>query len=301
MRPTSDSERRNLARPADASAPDPGTAYWDEVAEKIQAGPPLNEWRYYMRSVYRRLLRNWVKDIDRSRGLKTDLFEEAVSPYHLLSDLGPQSVGIDCSLTIVRVTRERLQANVAQQPVLTADLRQLPFQSDVFQYILSGSSLDHFARKDDIAVSLAELARVMTPQAVMVITFDNPHNPLVRLRNSLPFALVHRLKLVPYYVGATYSRAEASEQFAAAGLTVTHVTAVVHAPRVLAIWLVTLAERLGWPRLETLIRNALESFERLEQLPTRFYTGHYLAFRVEKRNSQSDGQSFEGGVRAPVE
>jgi SAM-dependent methyltransferase len=269
------------------TVPDPGTLYWDAIAQKIQTGTPLNEWRYYMRSVYRRLLRNWVNSIDCGRGLKTDLFEEAVTPYDLLSEMSPQSVGIDCSQTIARATRSRLSVGPVVHPIVAADLRRLPFQSGVFQYILSGSSLDHFARKDDIAVSLSELSRVLAPRGVMVITLDNPHNPLIRLRNSLPFAWLERVKLVPYYVGATYNRAEAREQFNGAGLTVTEVTAVVHAPRVLAIWLVTLAERLRWARLETLIRSVLEGFERLERLPTRFYTGYYLAFRVEKLNSVS--------------
>ena len=282
-----------MARPMDMSVPDPGTVYWDAIAEKIQKGSPLNEWRYYMRNVYRRLLRNWVTSIDCGRGLKTDLFEEAVSPYELLSEMSPRSVGIDCSLKIVRATRSRLPAGATPHPLVAADLRRLPFQSDIFQYILSGSSLDHFVRKDEIAVSLFELSRVLAPQGVMVITLDNPHNPLVRLRNSLPFTWLHSLKLVPYYVGSTYGRAEAREQFTAAGLRVTEMTAVVHAPRVLAIWVVAGAERLGWARLETLIRKVLEGFERLERLPTRFYTGYYLAFRIEKLNSTGSEQSCE--------
>lgn len=281
--------------------PDLGPVYWDAIAEELQSGTPLNEWRYYMRNVYRRLLRSWVKSTDGARGLKTDLFEEAVSPYELLSEMGPRSVGIDCSLKIARATRSRVRAGATAQSLVAADMRRLPFQSGVFQYILSGSSLDHFVRKDDIAVSLFELSRVLAPQGVMVITLDNPHNPLVRLRNSLPFAWLHSLKLVSYFVGATYSRAEAREQFPRAGLNVTEVTAVVHAPRVLAIWLVTLAERRGWARVETLIRKALQEFERLERLPTRFYTGYYLAFRVEKLNSLSGGQSFEPGLPARIE
>lgn len=282
------------------SVPDPGTVYWDAIAEKIQTRTPLNEWRYYMRHVYRRLLRTWVTSSDCGRGLKTDLFEEAVSPYELLSEMSPRSVGMDCSVKIAQATRSRLPARASPHPLVAADLRRLPFQSNVFQYILSGSSLDHFVRKNDIAVSLFELSRVLAPEGVMVITLDNPHNPLLRVRNRLPFAWLHSLKLVPYFVGATYGRAEAREQFTAAGLRVTEMTAVVHAPRVLAIWLVAGAERLGWARLETLIRKVLEGFERLERLPTRFYTGYYLAFRVEKINSTSSEQSCERREPLPV-
>lgn len=272
------------AAPADVSARGFGKTYWDEVGEEVRAGAPLDAWRHYMRGVYRRLLRNWVKEVGRGRGLKTDLFEEAVGPYQLLSEMGGESVGVDWSLTIAQAARRRLSGASADRPplVVAADLRRLPFQTGAFRFILSGSSLDHFPRKDDIAVCLAELSRVLARGGVMVITFDNPHNPLVRLRNGLPFAWLKRVGLVPYYVGATYGRGEALRQFAAAGLTVTEVTAVAHAPRALAIWVVALTELLGWTRLEPLIRSALEGFERLERLPTRYYTGYYLAFRVEK-------------------
>ncbi len=270
--------------PADASAHGYGKAYWEEVGEEAPGVARLDAWRHYMRGVYRRLLRSWVKEVGRGGGLKTDLFEEAVSPYQLLSEMGAGSVGVDWSLTIARAAHHRLSGVSAGRPplVVAADLRRLPFQSDAFRFILSGSSLDHFPHKDEIAVCLAELSRVLTRGGVMVITFDNPHNPLVRLRNALPFALLKRAGLVPYYVGATYSRGEARMQFDAAGLVVTEVTAVAHAPRAPAIWAVALAERLGWARLEHLIRSALEGFELLERLPTRYYTGYYLAFRVEK-------------------
>jgi ubiquinone/menaquinone biosynthesis C-methylase UbiE len=272
-----------------------GSRYWDRVAENLHTGASINEWRHYMRDIYQRLLRNWVKDIDVGRGLKTDLFEEAITPYHLLSQMGSRSIGIDCSLNIARAADQRLATAITGSLLVVADLRQLPFKSGVFQYVLSGSSLDHFPGKSDIAVSLAELSRVLTHRGVMVITFDNPHNPLVRLRNFLPSAWLDSLKLTPYHVGATYKRNEARQQFAAAGLRVTEMTAVAHAPRVLAIWLVAFVERFDWSRLAAAIGNILNFLERLERLPTRYYTGYYLAFRVEKFSSAADAIGTEDG------
>ena len=64
---------------------------------------------------------------------------------------------------------------------------------------------------------------------------------------------------------------------------VTHVTAVGHAPRALAIALVLLAERKRWPALARAISRALEKAEVLERFGTRYQTGYYLALRAEKR------------------
>lgn len=60
-----------------------------------------------MRQVYKRLIQDWLLVGNPGRSLKTDLFEEAVSDHHLLSDLGPGSVGLDHSPAIVQAARQR--------------------------------------------------------------------------------------------------------------------------------------------------------------------------------------------------
>src|SRR5262249_4303394 len=219
------------------------------------------------------------------RGLKTDLFEEAVSCHHVLDALGPGSIGIDCSLAIVRAARERLRRAGDRHLFVVADLRAIPLRASAVGHILAGSSLDHFPAKADIAVSLTELARVLSPGGTLVVTFDNPHNPIVWLRNRLPFAWLNRCGLVPYYVGATYGRAEGRARLEALGFAVTDVTAVAHAVRAPVIWCVALAERLNAPRLRRRIARILEAFERFERWPTRYRTGYYLAFRAQKLGS----------------
>lgn len=274
-------------------------SYWDQIVEEILRAAPIRIWRAYMRRVYIRLMARWLRGSGPGPRLKTDLFEEAITPYHLLPELGPRGVGIDVSLTVVQAARERLKIENRHHPLVVADLRALPIRSGVMGQILSGSSLDHFSRKRDIATSLADLARILAPGGLLVITFDNVHNPVVCLRNHLPFAWLNRLGLVPYYVGATYSRAEARHQLEALGLVVTAVTAVAHAPRVFAIWLAALTERLGWPSLEALLSRALDGLECLERWPTRYRTGYYLAIRAEKPRppaTERTVRSREGGM-----
>jgi SAM-dependent methyltransferase len=256
--------------------------YWGGIAATIRLRAPIGAWRAYMRVVYKRLIDKWLGRRDFGRALKTDLFEEAVSPHHVLSDLGAGSIGMDCSSAIVAAAQERLRHVDGRHLLIVGDVRRPPLKSMAVGCILSGSSLDHFSTKADIATSLTELARVLAPQGVLVITFDNPHNPVVWLRNRLPFAFLNRLGLVPYYVGATYNRVELRRQLEGLGLTVTHMTAVVHAPRAPAIWFVALVERLNWTALNAAITRGLDSFEVLERWPTRYLTGYYLAVRAEK-------------------
>lgn len=259
-------------------------AYWDDIANEVGSGDPSVTWRVYMQTAYRDLITRWFASAPVGRSLKTDLFEEAVTPHHLFAELGAQGVGLDVSPAVVRSASERIGTDVngATAPVLVCDLRALPFAEGSFQRILSGSSLDHFEDKGDIRVALADLARSLAPGGCLVITFDNPHNPIVRLRNGLPFPVLRASGLVPYYVGATYGRADVERELTALGLRITHVSAIVHVPRAPAIWIATLYERSFGRRVSTGLVRLFRLWDHLESTLFRFRSGYYLAVRAEK-------------------
>ncbi|MGH7314734.1 MAG: GNAT family N-acetyltransferase [Candidatus Rokuibacteriota bacterium] len=260
--------------------------YWDEVLEKTLGSAPIEPWRAYMRRVYAELVARWLPPSGAGLGLKTDLFEEAVTSYQVLSELGSGSVGLDGSPAIVAAARARLELSGARYRFVVGDLRQIPLRSGCITRVLAGSSLDHFPDRSDIGRSLAELARTVASRGVVVVTLDNPHNPVVWLRNHLPFAWLNRLGLVPYYVGKTYGRREARDCLESLGFSVTALTAVAHAPRAPAIWLAALAGRRRWRWMAAGLERALWSFEALGRWPTRYRTGYYLALRAEKRGSE---------------
>jgi len=156
--------------------------------------------------------------------------------------------------------------------------------------VLCGLSLDRFSDRQDLDAALAGLARPLSPGGIMVMTIDNPLNPVVRIRKRLPYRLLRRLHLVSFYIGVTLGPAEARRQMEEAGLIVTNVTAIAHAPRLPAVWFSLLTERLGSARLDRALGRVLTSFDRLEKIPTRYRTGYYVAVRAEKPVARRNGR-----------
>jgi SAM-dependent methyltransferase len=259
-----------------------GPLYWDEILEEAQRSPCARTWRKHLRHVYRRLIARSLGTAGRGFRLKTDLFEEATSPYHLLPDLGPQGIGMDWSSSMARAARSRLSVKDGRVMFVVGDLRMMPLRSGSIQYIFSGSSLDHFSTKADLDKGLREVVRVLAPGGTLVISLDNIGNPVVWLRNKLPFVWLNRLGLVPYYVGASYNRREVRKGLEDLGLIVKHLTAVVHAPRAPAVFLLRLAERLKWKWIGEAIGRLLGVLEMLERWPTRYLTGHYVVLQADK-------------------
>lgn len=256
------------------------TRYWNAVGAEWQRSRPSSLWRKHSDAINRSLVERWLPASGLGRSLKTDAFDEAVG-IGIAPGLATRAstvVSIDLALTTVRVaTRDRAGSGVV------ADVRSLPFVESSFDAVVSNSTLDHFEDDADIDVSLSELARVMAPGGRLIITMDNPQNPIVSLRNILPFEWLHRIGLVPYRYGATTDRNRLRDRLESAGFAVESIDAVLHCPRVLAIPLASWAERALGPSGRDRLRRALGAFERLATWPSRFRTAHFIVALAERR------------------
>jgi SAM-dependent methyltransferase len=254
--------------------------YWDAVGEMWQRTSPQPFWRAHSDAVNAVLLARWLPSPRVERLLKTDLFDEAFSDglYPQLARRARRIVGIDIAASIIRAGRSRHPG----LHVAMADVRRLPFASGSFDVIVSNSTLDHFRSRREIVASLCELHRVLRMGGQLLLTLDNLANPIIAMRNSLPFRLVNWLDLVPYYVGATYGPHGLRRVVQEVGFEVHQVEATMHCPRVLVVALVRLIERrIGLATQSRLLRG-LMAFERLACWPTRFLTGHFIAVRAIK-------------------
>ncbi len=259
---------------------DLGPARWDDVIRRMDAGahyldPFLGEMK---RQAHLGLIARWGGAPAGGRILKTDLFEEALGPDAFLTDLaGRLVVGMDVSPAIAGRAQQRDAGRHAAY--VAADVRRLPFADGAFSLIVSPSTLDHFADPADLGRSLRELARALAPAGRLIVTLDNRQNvfdPLLRL--------VHRLGLVPYYIGRSYTVAGLRAELEAAGLTVQETTAILHHPRLAATGAVAIANRLGWPPLIRLVRRALTWAQRLEGARWQYRTGCFVAaWAIRKR------------------
>jgi SAM-dependent methyltransferase len=262
--------------------PDAGSdaAEWNRVAEKWLDKNPHSLWREHSDAVNTRLLEKWLPYRRVHRILKTDLFDEAVSGglVPVLSKYAEHVVAIDVSPAVVNSAADKYPALTA----LTADVRELPWEADSFDAVVSLSTLDHFDSPSDISSALSQLFRVLKPSGTLILTLDNGANPIVALRNALPYSLTHAVGLVPYPVGTTLTPDKASAAVTQAGFTVGEVITIMHPPRVLAVPLMSALEKRAGHSLQSGILRTMLAFEKLGSLPTRRFTGHFIAIRANK-------------------
>lgn len=254
--------------------------YWDVVGEAWRRTNPQPLWRAHSDAVNTALLARWLPNARVARLLKTDLFDEALSDglYPQLTQCAQRIVGIDIAASIVGAEWSRYP----RLQVAMADVRCLPFASSSFDVVVSNSTLDHFSTSHEIVVGLRELWRVLRAGGQLLLTLDNLANPIITVRNFLPFQLLNWLGLVPYYVGATHGPRSLRRIVQEVGFEVQAVEAIMHCPRVLVVALGRLIEgRLG-PASQRRFWRGLMAFERLACWPTRFLTGHFIAINAIK-------------------
>ena len=273
-----------MSEPVDARGKDAGI--WDAEWARVWKAHPDNAWFDYEAAVY--LEQIGVRDPRRaSRALKTDAFDEACGRRQLRIGLGPDVVLIDVSSRVVRhAARSEREGIVA----CAADVRRLPFPSATFDLVLSTSTLDHFDRRDQIEVALAELQRVLRQDGRLFVTLDNPANPILRLR-QLVYDLTGSIRgVIPFRMGLTLSHRDLVDAAEQAGFEVSESGYVVHAPRVLALWAGEWAARRGAGGTARRLGALLRAIERTAgRLPTRRWTAHFIFADCRPRAADTAG------------
>lgn len=282
-------ERRDVRIRGSVSAP------WDAVPGALEArqhylDPFLAELK---RRENLRLVRQWGGLSRNGALLKTDAFEEAMGADAFLADLQGEVgtiVGMDVSPAVAQRAAERYRD--AGLCFLAADARRLPFADARFSTVASPSTLDHFADPSDLGVSLRELHRVLEPGGRLVITLDNRQNlfdPVLRL--------VHRLGLVPYFIGRSYTVNELRRELRDAGFEVRETTAILHNPRLVAVGSMRIARWLRWRPLIRAMQKLMLAAQNLERTRLCYYTGSFVAALAVRPSAEGDAPPEAGSQR----
>lgn len=263
-----------------ALKPNESKRYWDEVSRSFTKDGQQLLWRSHSDRVNIDLLEDWFADRQFSDILKTDLFDETLRPglYPFLQEHARSVHGIDIAPEVVDAAKTRFPDLEA----VCADVRDLQFNDDHFDLVVSNSTLDHFQNEADIDTALGELYRVLKTNGELLISLDNLQNPIIFLRSLLPFQLLNKLHLVPYFVGKTHARRGLVAALERAGFRVLETRPIMHCPRVFAVAIAEVLQKRASATTQKRFLSLLSKFESLAKLPTRYFTGHFVAVRAIK-------------------
>jgi hypothetical protein len=242
-------------------------------------------WRKHMQWLYLMYFRKLTGGTKTRTLLKTDLYDEAISEKGLVPafiESSEHTMAMDISREVARQGSQNIQRHRPEWSLaVVTDVLAPGIREQSIDLLFSNSTLDHFASKKELNQALQQLALTIKCGGMLIITLDNPVNPVVFLRNLLPFKIVRRLGFIPYFMGKTQSRKKLIRQLEQYGFEIHTHTTILHAPRIVFIWLAKLICRTGagyaW------FFKVLRHFEKLEKLPTRDYTGYYVVVKAVKR------------------
>jgi SAM-dependent methyltransferase len=204
--------------------------------------------------------------------LKTDLFEEAYGQDELLFSLPfDGSLRLGCDVSAATVARAADRGRDRGCRFINADVRRLPLADECMDVVLSNSTLDHFGTELEIEESLFELTRVLKPGGILLVTLDNPRNPLfILLRAAVPWMGL------PFRLGKTLSPRKLRRILDQAGLEIQSTGSLIHNPRFLSTLLFLMLRGLFGSRADRAIQWLLEAFSRFGNLPTRGITAVFI-------------------------
>jgi SAM-dependent methyltransferase len=259
--------------------------YWPDFGEHFDSAVTNPIWRRFSDDLIRDWLIKHLLPGPVAAALKTDLFEEAVGEgiYPLLQSVSERVFAIDLSGAVCR----RAAGRYKDLFVVVSDVRQLALAPASFDLIVSISTLDHFEDQRHIRAALEQLFLVLEPGGLLLVTLDNPQNPLVRLRNAMPWEFLKKLGLVPYPSGATLGAEEFQKLLERTGFQVTAARTLLHVPRWPAILMARLLSRLPGSGPSNLFCRCAQAFERLGRLRSARFTGYYTAFQAQRPENGS--------------
>ena len=222
--------------------------------------------------------------------LKTDLFEEAYGQDELLFSLPFEAdlkIGFD--IDAATVARAACRDRWSSCRFVQADVLRLPLEDGSVDVALSNSTLDHFGSVREIEDSLLELTRVLKPGGTLLVTLDNPRNLLF-----LMFRAAAGWIGLSFSLGKTLPLHKLLSSLERAGLEVQSTDWLIHNPRFVSTLVFLGLRRILGARADGTILWLLAAFSKLSNLPTRAFTGVFVAACARK---PATGRDVSGNMK----
>jgi SAM-dependent methyltransferase len=255
-----------------------GDGVWDRLGHRKQPSWYLApEVARQKRELNLGLIHRWAAGAPQ-RILKTDLFEEAFGEDQLLGGLFPPDRGVyACDVAHTTARAAALRFPELAGGLLVMDVRRPAFREASLDLIISTSTLDHFASREEFRSSLAALAGMLRPGGRLILTLDNPLNPLLA-----PLRWYTRWRRGPFPLGYTPFLSTLRRDLEGLGLTVEAHDWLIHNPRGFSTALFLILRRLLGRRATAPISCLLAIFNLLDRLPTRRFTACFQAVAARK-------------------
>lgn len=250
---------------------------WEEIGKQ-----PSPSWYLdplaaaQKREAHLNLIRKWWAATGQEYVLKTDLFEEAFGADRILPDLAPGAkflCGIDTALSTALAASLRAPG----AGIVACDSRRMCFTPAAFDVVVSTSTLDHFENQEDFFRALKEIHGLLRPGGLLILTLDNPSNPLY-----WPLRLLSRTRMAPFPLGYTPSLQGLKGALAASGFEVERTEWLLHNPRLISTALFLCCRKFLGRRADAPIAWLLALFALLGRLPTRRWTACFQAVAARK-------------------
>jgi SAM-dependent methyltransferase len=197
--------------------------FWQVVGETFPDLGGAASTAYYLENE-KRLLRESLPELGRSRVLKTDLWDEVKNTRILqwVHAQGAVVFGVDISEPTVRQARAAFSNGGLRAAV--ADVRSLPYRDGSFDAIYSMGTIEHFR---DPETALREMHRVLRPGGRAVVGVPNRWDPFLR---PLLASALQAARLYGYGYERSFSRRALRRMLEAAGFDVVAETAILFVP-----------------------------------------------------------------------
>lgn len=171
--------------------------YWDKINLDIKKHYYWGVMYSYKLGSYLKLFKKWNINFKNKTILITDLFDESFVKENLFRHIQNKQnkvVGVDISKIIIEKAKKKNNF----ENLIIADIKKLPFEKEIFDIIISPSTLDHTSKKF-LKSYLGELSRVLKKDGKILLTLHNKNNIyfdffLIELFN------IHQFKFEKYTV-----------------------------------------------------------------------------------------------------